>query len=620
VVDWNGTPVTTSFMGINQLQATVDAAKVTEENSPVITVFNPTPGGGPSNQVSYSVTDAPLTATVLPITGTEGAAFSLQVARFSDTNTKAPLTDFTTGSGGVSIDWGDNTALTAGKVTQPGGIGSQFIVTAGHTYAEEGNYTVKVTVTDLGSSTITVSSLAATIADAALSGTANFINVVRDVAFTGTVATFTDANSTAPLTDFTTAPGGVMIAWGDGMTSAGTVTQMGSQFLVSGTHTFATNPGTLNMTVTITDLGGKIITASAGVQVVKRFDIVGRASETGQIYAGISNGSTGFTTSVWGSWSTAVTWVDVQSGDFIGNGRADLVGRVKESGDWWVAISDGASFSNAPWGHWANGPGVTWVDVKVGDFLGNGRDDIMGRWLETGQWWMAESTGSSFVNVPWTTWSTAVKWTDVNVGDFNGDHMADITGRATVDGSWWTAISSGTTATTTQWGSWSTLATWVDVKVGDFDGNGMTDIVGRWAQTGQWWVGQSTGTSFTNALWETWNPGATWVNVNVGDFNGDGKADIIGRWLEAGIWYVGQSNGTGFTTTQWGSWSTKVNWVDVQVGDFNSDGKSDVIGLFPGAGQWWASISNGSALTNGLWATWPGNLTWVDVHADNYAL
>jgi hypothetical protein len=58
--------------------------------------------------------------------------------------------------------------------------------------------------------------------------------------------------------------------------------------------------------------------------------------------------------------------------------------------------------------------------VKVADINGDGKADLIGRVLQSGQWWLAESTGLSFSNSLWDTWSTTVNWVDVNVGDFGG--------------------------------------------------------------------------------------------------------------------------------------------------------------------------------------------------------
>src|SRR5262249_44866039 len=80
------------------------------------------------------------------------------VATFTDANLSAPLADFTTGTGGASIDWGDGTSTTAGTITQPGGVGTAFVVSGSHTYAIGGSYTIPLNVTDKGGSTASATS------------------------------------------------------------------------------------------------------------------------------------------------------------------------------------------------------------------------------------------------------------------------------------------------------------------------------------------------------------------------------------------------------------------------------------------------------------------------------
>jgi hypothetical protein len=94
-------------------------------------------------------------------------------------------------------------------------------------------------------------------------------------------------------------------------------------------------------------------------------DIIGRALENGQWYVGLSNGSTGFTTSLWDTWSTGATWVDVQVGDFNGDGKADITGRALQTGDWWTGLSSGSAFITTKWATWSD---VTWTGVGTGDF------------------------------------------------------------------------------------------------------------------------------------------------------------------------------------------------------------------------------------------------------------
>src|SRR6266851_401151 len=288
----------------------------------------------------------------------------------------------------------------------------------------------------------------------------------------------------------------------------------------------------------------------------------------------------------------------------VGRAGADIVGRVNESGQWWMAQSTGSSFASRLWATW--NPNVTWDDVVTGDFNGDGLTDIAGRVDESGQWWVALSTGSSFTTSLWTTWNPSVVWADVVVGDFNGDGISDIAGRVDESGQWWVALSNGSTGFTNQlWTTWNPNVTWADVSVGRFEGGTKDDIVGRANEVGQWWVAHSTGTSFTNALWATWSPAVTWVDVQVGAFNHDGITDITGRVDETGQWWTGLSNGSSrFNTSLWTTWSTAVSWVDVHVGDFNGDGNMDIVGRADEIGQWWVGISNGSKFNNQLLTTW----------------
>jgi hypothetical protein len=220
-------------------------------------------------------------------------------------------------------------------------------------------------------------------------------------------------------------------------------------------------------------------------------------------------------------------WVDVQAGDFTGSGRASIAGRIKENGQWWVAVSTGTTFASALWATWhADSPSFHWVDVKVGDFNGDGKADIIGRVLESGEWWLNQSNGSRFLPTLWDRWSNAVTWVDVQVGDFNGDGRSDIIGRLKQNGQWWVSRSVGPVASphgaTSLWTTWAPdqpgLLDWVDVKVGDFTGDGKTDLIGRIRENGQWWVSvaNAAGTAFLPpTLWAVISPSITWVNTMV---------------------------------------------------------------------------------------------------------
>jgi hypothetical protein len=159
------------------------------------------------------VGDAALTATGTPVSAVEGQSGTVQVASFTDANPAAPLSDF-----GALINWGDGTPATAGAITQPGGVGTPFIVTGTHTYGEEGIFTVTTSIKDVGGSTATATSTA-TVADAPLTvNPATLPFLIEGASFSGPIATLFDADPAGTQSDYT-----VTVNWGDGTSSAGTV-------------------------------------------------------------------------------------------------------------------------------------------------------------------------------------------------------------------------------------------------------------------------------------------------------------------------------------------------------------------------------------------------------------
>jgi hypothetical protein len=160
-------------------------------------------------------------ATIFPVPVFSPTLFNGAVASFTDDNPTGPISDFT-----ATVDWGDGTPLTAGTVTQPGGVGTAFIIIGHHTYAASGvttgtgtsgTYPIQVFVVDTGGSRLTVDNTA-TVADVSIplsgqlnpvsdsglsTGTPNTTNVVQPD-FSGKSAPL----STVTLSATLQAPGG----------------------------------------------------------------------------------------------------------------------------------------------------------------------------------------------------------------------------------------------------------------------------------------------------------------------------------------------------------------------------------------------------------------------------
>ena len=81
------------------------------------------------------------------------------------------------------------------------------------------------------------------------------------VSFTAPVATFTDSYPAAPTTDFA-----ATILWGDGGSSAGTISQSGSTYTVSGTYSYAAH-GSYTAEVDISSVAGSMASVDDPVTV-----------------------------------------------------------------------------------------------------------------------------------------------------------------------------------------------------------------------------------------------------------------------------------------------------------------------------------------------------------------
>jgi RHS repeat-associated protein len=208
-----------------------------EEGSFTVTVSVTDNSAATVLTATAKVSDAPLSpGSGAAISGTEGVAWAGQVATFTD---PAPEPG---SSYSVTIDWGDK-STTAGSAA--GALSGLFYVSGSHTYADEGDYTISVTIIDEGGASVQVDGTA-TIGDAALyPGSSSPVSAVEGKLFSGTLATFSDAWPEDPGSDYA-----VSINWGD-LTPATSGT-IDSSFAVHGTHTFA-EEGNYTVTVTVTD-------------------------------------------------------------------------------------------------------------------------------------------------------------------------------------------------------------------------------------------------------------------------------------------------------------------------------------------------------------------------------
>ncbi|MBI4188661.1 MAG: PKD domain-containing protein, partial [Chloroflexi bacterium] len=205
----------------------------------------------------------------------EGDSLSLN-AQFSDIGSRDTHT--------ATINWGDGTT-SAGTVNEANGQGS---VSARHSYADNGIYTVTVTVTDddLGANSgtlqVTVNNVAPSV---------GAIDIPREV------PPNTPANASARFTDPGTLDTHTAVwDWGDGRTSAGVVSEMNGSGTVTGNHTYTTL-GSFTVKLTVTDKDGGVGQATFQFVNVSPWDPRGDSpSPDGDLIGGsISNNQTHMT-------------------------------------------------------------------------------------------------------------------------------------------------------------------------------------------------------------------------------------------------------------------------------------------------------------------------------------
>jgi hypothetical protein len=211
-----------------------------------------------------------------PLAPTEGQPLNaVPIAVFND-----PFGPNLPASYQAEIQWGDGSTSFVTPTPEPN-VPANFLISGSHTYTEEGNYPMTVTVTRLGLQNppiidTYIGERIVAVADAPLSETAVPVSATVNTPFTATVATFTDADPNGTATDYS-----ATIHWGDGTTSRVAPVQdptIAGQFDVVGTHTYA-HFGPNRLSVDVSDAGGS--TAST--------------NSTANVYALVVAGDTGVT-------------------------------------------------------------------------------------------------------------------------------------------------------------------------------------------------------------------------------------------------------------------------------------------------------------------------------------
>jgi hypothetical protein len=219
----------------------------------------------------------------------------------------------------------------------------------------------------------------------------------------------------------------------------------------------------------------------------------------------------------------------------------------------------------------------------VGDFDGNGRDDVL--WHATGSagdriWW-SSSAGRTSQAVTVTGSYVPI------VGDFDGNQVDDVYWYApglAPDTVWYFNKSRGHASLRVR----QDLITGVPIT-GDFDGDGRDDIVfygpGPDADDQVWWSNGQSWRIVSATVNGRYSPAAH-------DANGDGRDEVT--WVAQGASTSHRWVFAGRTRTTISFSHTPVTGLP-QVGDFDDDGREDLLLIAPGtaADRTWYSTNTG---------------------------
>ncbi len=287
-------------------------------------------------------------------------------------------------------------------------------------------------------------------------------------------------------------------------------------------------------------------------------------------------------------------------------------GNTVNESKFYVALSNGTEFPYSSDTLWEEGFGVASQELKIGDFNGDSKDDLLIRDKNDSKYYVSLSNGINEFKTPWPS-----QWlnnfgnsnNELHIGDFNGDGRDDLLIRNKENSIYSVKLSNGIkflSSSKVIWEEGFGVAS-QELKIGDFNGDGMDDILlwnkGSYQSDSKYHIALSNGIDEFRPTWPSiWleNFGKENQDLHIGDFNGDGKDDLLIRDLNDSKYFVALSNGTKFpwsSDTEW-EWGFGEEDQELEIGDFNGDGMDDILLWKKGTeqidSQYRVAISNGT--------------------------
>lgn len=267
--------------------------------------------------------------------------------------------------------------------------------------------------------------------------------------------------------------------------------------------------------------------------------------------------------------------------DVTGDGKDDAVVYFANTGSWYVAAANGDGYGY--YSLWKSGHGVGSSNQMLADVTGDGKADAVA-YFSDGRWFAATSFGSGFNNYSLWRDGHGVGSANQMLADVTGDKRADAVAYFS-DGRWFVATSwGGGFNGYSQWGSGHGVGSQKRM-LADVNGDKRADAVVYFGD-GRWFVAASNGGGFNNY--------SQWGSVPLGsngqflaDVNGDKRADAVvsfhdGNWFAA----LSKDDQRFDGPTQWTS-GHGIGATETLLGDSTGDGRADAVAYFGNSGTWY---------------------------------
>ena len=291
-------------------------------------------------------------------------------------------------------------------------------------------------------------------------------------------------------------------------------------------------------------------------------------------------------------------------GDAAGDRTTDLLWRHKTTGeniDW---LMRNVPVNSSSWRPHPIGGGflptiasADWEVKGTGDFDGNGRADIIWRHKMTGQniAWLMD--GHTVVLSAFLPTIADTNWEMRGVGDLDADGKADVILRHKVTGKNIAWLMNGASVGSSAFLPTMAAANWEVKGIGDLDGDGRADVIWRHKLTGQYVAWLMNGFTVSLSAVLPMIADTNWEIKGVGDLDGNGKADVVWRHKVTGQNLAWKMNGAAVASSALLPTIAALNWEIKAVRDLDGDGLADVIWRNAVSGQNLMWLMNGFAIT-----------------------